>query len=1264
MHLPASNRRPEKPVTKTKTPTPHNNTTAGHHRSSRVSALLGGLLVILLSSLALCASASAASIHRFAFSFSGSETPAKSLENPNGIAIDQITGDIYVADIGHNVIDRFNATGKYISQITGAETPTKGFSLANPAAIAVDDSTNALDASAGDLYVLDRGNSAISRFGPNGEYLGQLTGTPEGPFTPELEGLSVDTEGNLWVYDSNSRISEFDFTGAPATGFATPFGAGPGFAVNANDQVYAARGNGSLEKYDTPAKAFAKLGRVDQGHGDAVAIDPSSGAVFVDDGSHIAAYGASAVGSEAEPPNPLDSFGSEQLTDSEQGGVAVNPATGVVYVANPSDGKVYTYEALPVPDVTTEAASNLTGTTATIAGSLNPLGLDATWRFEYGTTNSYGSFAPTTPVDAGSGSSPLPVSTALTGLEPDTLYHYRLVASTVNGTAVGADATFTTPAAPTVSAIASTSEVSETAATLHGTVTPNLADTTYHIDYGTTTGYGQHVPASDADLGASATAQEISQALGGLAPDTTYHYRVVASNLVGTTTGQDHIFTTAAPVTPASPSALPGRGFLPDNRGWELVSPPNKNGAEVMGDSARTRAAADGSAATFSSLEAFGDVRGTSDANEYMSIRSTNPEPGNNGWSTHAITPAQEPGTLRGALQALEPMWEGEMSANLERGVFRAWSPLTQAPAVANVQNLYVRNDLRTSGAGTYALATDCLVCGETPLPSLQTVQTRPWLTGASADFTHVVYESSLPLLPGSTGDSAGNYNVYEWEAGTLRLASLVPPPGDTTCGPDGPACVPAASAVSGRGGSREVYTPHVISEDGSHVFFTDTSEDPGGAAGRLYVRINHSTTVQLNASERTDCADHDPCAGAPEPDPAGPQPAEWQTASSDGTRAFFVTREQLVNSDTDDQPDLYMYDEDAPEGHHLTRISVDSSTGAGLRGGGVLGISSDGHWVYFLAGGGDDLYVWHDGTTSMIGHLSSIDTDGPNDWNLAPVQSRVTPDGHELLFGSVSETLTGQDPGHACATYLNQGSGPCQQLYLYNAVKQSLVCVSCDPSGGPSTANARLDVRAGQGGALTTWHLPHALSDDGSEVFFNTRAALVPSDSNGKIDPYEWRADGVDGCALERGCLALLSSGTDTSDSYFMDASANGSNVFILTRQQLVGWDIDQNYDLYDARVDGGFPEPPSQSPACAGDDCQGPAAVAPALLAPGSASISGAGNLVPAPKVAPSHRSVVCKRGFVKRRVKHRLGCVRKRPVVKHVKSTRHVARKEVAR
>lgn len=106
------------------------------------------------------------------------------------------------------------------------------------------------------------------------------------------------------------------------------------------------------------------------------------------------------------------------------------------------------------PSATTGKASDLSPSSATVSGTLNPNGLVTTWYFQYGPSTRYGSRTPAQ--DAGSGTKSVPVSASLTSLKPNTTYHFRLVATNSAGNRLGADRTFKTPQEPTVSTIATT----------------------------------------------------------------------------------------------------------------------------------------------------------------------------------------------------------------------------------------------------------------------------------------------------------------------------------------------------------------------------------------------------------------------------------------------------------------------------------------------------------------------------------------------------------------------------------------------------------------------------------------------------------------------------------------------------------------------------------------------------------------------------------------------------------------------------------------
>ncbi|HWX09271.1 MAG TPA: hypothetical protein VNY33_04775 [Gaiellaceae bacterium] len=194
-----------------------------------------------------------------------------------------------------------------------------------------------------------------------------------------------------------------------------------------------------------------------------------------------------------------------------------------------------------LPAAVTTSASAVTPTSATLNGTVDPSGRPTTWYFEYGTSTSYGTKTPVK--DAGSGSGSTAVSAAVTGLKTARTYHFRIVATNDAGTSRGADQTFVTAAAPTVTTKAASS-VTDSTATLNGSVNPNGQATTVYFEYGTSTSYGTKTPAASA--GAGTAAKSMAAAVTALTGGATYHFRIVATNDAGTSRGSDQTFVTAA----------------------------------------------------------------------------------------------------------------------------------------------------------------------------------------------------------------------------------------------------------------------------------------------------------------------------------------------------------------------------------------------------------------------------------------------------------------------------------------------------------------------------------------------------------------------------------------------------------------------------------------------------------------------------------------------------------------------------------------------
>ncbi|HWX44276.1 MAG TPA: hypothetical protein VNY52_03025 [Solirubrobacteraceae bacterium] len=618
---------------------------------------------------------------------------------------------------------------------------------------------------------------------------------------------------------------------------------------------------------------------------------------------------------------------------------------------------------------------------------------------------------------------------------------------------------------------------------------------------------------------------------------------------------------------------------LPDCRAYEMVSPPAKNGFDASGSGTPQNVAAqasiEGNAVAYSSNGPFpGSAAGL--PGSYLAAR------GPGGWSTQALMPAQAFSFKQSVTQPIFAAF----SPDLSRGVLidESDSPPLVSGERAEATNLFLRDD----ASGGYSLL-------NVPAPGVEPLPYSPTFDGASESFTTIVFDAGGALTPEAPG--GGVDNLYEWAGGTVGLVSLLPPAGQPSCGPGGPACEPAPHG--GRLGGEDAHSEaadhgslvNAVSADGSRVFFT--------AEGNLYVREDGTTTVQVDASQ-----------GGPESGGGA-----WETAAGDGSKVFFTDERQLTADSTAEpgKPDLYEYE---VEGRRLADLTPAPKAD-------VLGVvnqaSTDGAYLYFVArgaltgeeedslhhkaqAGAENLYLAHDGAVSFIDTVENVSELYSSSLLLLEHNaSQVTPDGRHLAFFAS-----------------NFGNGPVvsqhAELFEYDAESGQLVPIcKCGLSEfhGESTGSYLNQLEG-------VFQYNRGISDDGARVFFNSEESLVPQDTNGQPDVYEYERAGTPGgsctgssatfSAGSGGCLFLISTGTSTVPSYFADASPSGEDVFFGTSQQLVPADVDGAIDLYDARVDGGFGSPPE--PSCLGDACLNVPS-APLDATPASLTFSGAGNV-----------------------------------------------------
>jgi trimeric autotransporter adhesin len=207
------------------------------------------------------------------------------------------------------------------------------------------------------------------------------------------------------------------------------------------------------------------------------------------------------------------------------------------------------------PAVVTTAATAVTSAAATLNGTVNPNAGTATVTIEYGLTTAYGSTVAATPGTV-TGTTANAVSASISGLNPYTTYHYRVVATNAGGTTNGNDMTFTTVAVPALVNTLAASDIGESIATLNGSVNANYAPTDVTFEWGLTNAYGNTANATPVQVTGN-TLTPVSAQISGLTQSTTYHYRCVGTGPGGTVYGADQIFTSGC-FTPALPGTING----------------------------------------------------------------------------------------------------------------------------------------------------------------------------------------------------------------------------------------------------------------------------------------------------------------------------------------------------------------------------------------------------------------------------------------------------------------------------------------------------------------------------------------------------------------------------------------------------------------------------------------------------------------------------------------------------------------------------------
>ena len=761
-------------------------------------------------------------------------------------------------------------------------------------------------------------------------------------------------------------------------------------------------------------------------------------------------------------------------------------------------------------------------------------------------------------------------------------------------------------------------EVEAQGATLKAQINPHLwADARYYVQYGTGIcsegGCAANLPAPPGSpLGhgtdfATATAPVI---IDNLAPSTTYHYRFIAQSggggpVRGVGPGEAEGTFTTPPLSSQDAGACPNQIFregpsarLADCRAYEMVSPVDKNNSDIVSlvsiasdPASYQQSSLTGEKLTYSAYRAFGDSDGAPYTSQYIASRGTG------GWLTHSISPPQ--GASQFPIGRTAESQFRSFSPDLCSSTLLQFSDRMLAPGAAeNYPNIYRRQNCGTEGYEAVTTVTPAIVSGN--FPDVQ---------GVSADGACTVFRAAEKLTADAHEYVAPTtFQVYESCGGTPRLVSALP---------TGEAAFQGLAGTGPGAGSgfamRRINVKNAVSEDGKKVYWTAAL-----ATGALYLRRNADQPPSaVVGGECTEVAKG--CTVQ-----VAPKKARFWTAATDGSKALYT-----VEQGSTERGSLFAYDADS-----------NSSTLIAEQVLGLLGASDDVSRVYLvslkaLAAGGEEgmpnLYAYERGTFRFIAPLAAADVrpqekiiEGERQGALSPLSaepfrhtSLVTPDGRHVVFMSTA-ALKGYDNTDA-----NSGEADAE-VYRYDAVAGTLDCVSCNPSGSRpigreleiKQAGANLWGSAQIARANSQLYAPRVISDDGSRVFFESFEALLRADVNGKADVYEWEAPGAGNCTITApaysppngGCLSLISSGQGSRDSSFVDASSGGSDVFFSTIASLVPQD-EELVDIYDARVNGGFPKPPTPVAPCSGEACQPPAS-SPAESTPASSVFVGPKN------------------------------------------------------
>ena len=1109
-----------------------------------------------------------------------------------------------------------------------------------PTFVAVDSSASG----GGDVYVGDTADHTVSKFDSSGNLIASWQSGGQLVLENELDGIAVSPSGTLYVLRRHEML-EFEANGTSVAEFEATYETEPeGIAVDSTGDIYKARGERAVAKLDPSGSPLIET--VDSGPATSLAVQPITDEVYVAHSGFISRYDSSGTAQET-------SFGSSHITSadgiavtasgrvyvSDSGASAVetfepevvpNVTTGsasaitkttatvsghvepaeageevigcrVEYGTNTSYGMEapcspatpysepkavtaaltglsasteYSYRVVaenaggfdaygpngtfntPLrPSLGAISAPVVLETTATFSALINPESSETEYHFEYATSPT-GPFVSTSmqTLPFEDNESHL-VEAEVSGLQPDTIYYLRLSATNEVGTTVEpqpanqgsyAFETLGPPAAETylVHSIHVAKETPKEPAPqgtfiLFGNVTAHGFTTKYHFEY-----VSQEKFEHDEFAEAGSTAEEegsgfVAGDLPALEPGKTYHYRLTVTN------GAD-----GNPVVHGNEqilkSPIPG-----EQEAGEEENQPSPCPNEVLRG---------------------GPSASLPDCRAYEQITPVNKEGTQDNWAYGATETNVTPG-LDGehvAISTLSRFGKNDNSGADTVYLFSrtpsGWQMTSTAPQpesggdrivpggfsgetdffTPDLSNFLLARGFETTAAhqspeaeflsgpagGPYAVAATAPRSDETV-----------WMAQSRDGSTAVLKSEDHELAGVPTGTTQGS-DLYEWRTGQLHQLNVL--------GEDTPIGTCGAHIVHGWEGEGqgtelgqsfiEVSSINAVSRDGSRVFFEAVPGTNCGEPSHLYMRLNGDETRDLGTYA-------------------------FRGANPEGTKLFLSRGECNPSCGA---VEFFSYDTETETLKHLFNVG---GIGYSSR---VL--SENGNVFYF------NNYNRYEISTET---MTFVDYAAYNGGGYGGYYT--SPDGNDLYFSS--EGVAGVPGGEGV------------QSYRYDATENLIQCMSCASSFNPEPKLGNQIMEGDSASLQKPSPLAMPASANGNFAFFSAQSELVSNDIDGEIsetlggnattpssDVYEWRRNGVDGCAEIQGCLALITNGIDGRKNEFLGTTPSGRDVFIATHSQLVPTDTDNSGDLYDARIDGGFPPPPPPAVQCEGDACHNP--------------------------------------------------------------------------